>query len=258
MAQDIGGNIGQRIASLAYMVSTRSSSIALGIVTKTDLEKVKVDVKLKTRKGDNVVEYFSCPVVSQSYQGGAQINIPKVGDLVVVLFSKYNIDLHLKTGTTKIDDADEINVKEQNYAIIIGTILSPPELPDLPPRTVPSGIEKGSLPSTPPKPPFNRDPIYHDKDQDWAKKFIKERLEPAEDHQIWYHPYDHEIRMTRHEIHLKHRTGTQIIFRTTGDLEMFIWGKWFAHAKGDIILESESVARMLSYVPPKERPWRLT
>ena len=257
MTQDIGGSIGQRIAQLAFHAATRSSSIGLGIVTRVDMEKIKVDVKLKSKKGTNIVEFFSCPIISQSYQGGGQINIPRVGDLVVILFSKYNVEMQIKNGTLKVNDMDEINVMEQNYAVVIGTLYPIPEDEANEPRSEDSGITESPESTSPPRPPFNRDPIYHDEKVKWSKKFVRERLEPQQDHQIWYHPYDHEIRMTRQEVFIKHKTGTQIIMREPGDLEMYVWRKWNVHARDNIVIESEQIARMLSFVPPKERPFRV-
>jgi hypothetical protein len=275
MAQDIGGNIGQRMVMLAYHAANRNSTISLGIVTKVDLDRIKVDVKLKNTKGDNIIELFACPILSQSYDGGGQINIPRIGDLVVILYSKYNIEKQIKNGGMEVNEIDEINVAEQNYGIVIGTIYPMPTTDATPPRrAIPGEGEPPDLHENPDypikpdwEPRFNRPPVYHagkrnppeeGGSEDRTQRFIRDRLEPHPDHQIWYHPYDHEIRMTKEEIFIKHKTGTQIICRESGDLEIYVWNRLNVHAQNSIVIESEQSAVMLSYVPHKERPWRAT
>ena len=118
-----------------------------------------------------------------------------------------------------------------------------------------SGITESPESTSPPSSPFNRDPIYHDEKVKWSK-FVRDALNPSKIIRSST-SYDHEIRMTRQEVFIKHKTGTQIIMREPGDLEMYVWRKWNVHARDNIVIESEQIARMLSFVPPKERPFRV-
>lgn len=271
MAQDIGGNIGKRVAALAFHVANRSNSISLAVVTKVDYEKLKVDVRLKNTKDTKIVDLYSCPILSQSYSGGGQINIPQINDLVVVLYSKYNIEAQIRKGSLAINNIDEINISEQNYGIVIGTIYPAPESDDpAPPVEEPTPDKyrtEGMIPHAilpDPEPRFNRPPVFHAEkiphpgDEDQMIRFRRDRLEPHKWHQIWYHPYDHEIRLTKQEVYIKHKTGTQIILREPGDLEIYVMKTMNVHACSNITINSEQRAVMNSYVPHKPRPWRIT
>lgn len=257
MTKDIGGNIGARMAGLAFQTIRRANSVALAIVTKVDMDRMKCDVKLKNTKQKEIVKLFSCPVVTQSYAGGCHVMMPRVGDLVVVIFNKYNTEDLIKHGSLKIEKIDEMDLQEQNFGLIIGTVFPLPQDEGNPPDTFDSGNAESPAGSGGEERYFMRPPVYHAEKVEKAKQFVADRLCPKQNHYIWYHPYDHEIRMTREEIHIKHKTGTQIIFREPGDLEIYVWKKMLVHAKNDITIDSEMNARMNSFVPPKKRPYRV-
>jgi hypothetical protein len=197
-----------------------------------------------------------------SYGHSALVVVPKVGDLVMIEYNRKFLEKLLKSGSLKCNKLGEYETYYDQYAIVTGIIFPIPERENMgevdeidskvlsratrPPRPG-SGQEKY----------FMRNPIAHSESVENAKLFIQERMCPEEGDIILYHGNDHEIRLNEREIHLKHRTGSQIIFRENGDIDVYAFRNFHVHAQGNVEINGVIGASLNGDMPKKNRPYRI-
>lgn len=112
----------EQIKKLVDIKLDNINTVALGVVTRVDLSKMRCNVKLKHKIQDNEIELFDVPIALNRFYGSAIIITPKEGDIVLVLFNKYELDEQLK-------NRDVVNVNELlkfnlNYAIVIAGVYT--------------------------------------------------------------------------------------------------------------------------------------
>ena len=108
------------IDSLIKLVESKIDEVntaALGKITKVDLSKLRCNVKLKHRIQGNEIELFDVPVAVPKFHDSSIIVAPKEGDIVLVVFSKYELEEQLKN--KDIVDVNELLKFNINNAVIL-------------------------------------------------------------------------------------------------------------------------------------------
>ncbi|WP_290597031.1 MULTISPECIES: hypothetical protein [unclassified Archaeoglobus] len=98
----------------------RMNTAALGVVTQVDLQKFRCNVKLKNKVHGKEVELFEVPIAVQKFGSGSVIVAPSEGDVVVIIFSKHELEEQLKNN--EIVQVNEILRFGINNAIVIAGI----------------------------------------------------------------------------------------------------------------------------------------
>jgi hypothetical protein len=98
------------------------NTVSFGIVTQVDLSKMRCNVKLKHRIHGNEIELFDVPLAVQKFSDSALIIAPKEGDIVLVLFSKYELEEQIKN--REIVDVNELLKFNLNHACVIAGIFT--------------------------------------------------------------------------------------------------------------------------------------
>ena len=98
------------------------NTVALGIITQVDLQKMRCNVKLKHKIQGNEIELFDVPIAFQKFDESAIIVAPKEGDNVLVVFSKYELEEQLKDES--VVDVNELYLYDINNAIVIGGLYT--------------------------------------------------------------------------------------------------------------------------------------
>jgi len=113
------------IDSLIKLVESKIdeiNTVALGKITKVDLSKLRCNVKLKHKIQGNEIELFDVPVAVPKFHDSMIIVAPKEGDIVLVVFSKYELEEQLKN--KDIVDVNELLKFNINNAIVIAGIYT--------------------------------------------------------------------------------------------------------------------------------------
>lgn len=121
-------NFGQAILNAATRAVDRVNTCRVGILTQVDLPRLRCDVVLKGLTQGQRVELFEVPIAVQGCHGSALIVAPKVGDIVLVAFTKQDLEQQLKTR-----DVVPVNERHQfsiNNAVVIAGLYT---LADTPP-----------------------------------------------------------------------------------------------------------------------------
>lgn len=122
--------IGEKIIKLIDEKLSRLNTVALGIITSVDLSKMRCNVKLKHKIQGQEIELFDVPIACLK-STDKLIYVPvKEGDVVIVLFSKYELEEQLKNKQPV--DVNELLKFNINNAIIFGGIFTLADaIPDL-------------------------------------------------------------------------------------------------------------------------------
>ena len=97
-------------------------TVALGIITQVDLQKPRCNVKLKHKIKGQEIELFDVPIVFPKFHGSSIIFAPHEGDVVLVVFSKYELEEQLKNReTVAVNEIFRFNV---NNAIVIAGVYT--------------------------------------------------------------------------------------------------------------------------------------
>jgi len=96
------------------------NTLAIGKITSVDLATWRANVVLKSRIDGVLVELQNVPIAVQSFTAGSLHIAPAVGDIVLVGFSKYEVQSLL--GDKEIQDVNQRILHNLNHAIIISGI----------------------------------------------------------------------------------------------------------------------------------------
>lgn len=112
----------EQIRKLVDIKLDNLNTVALGIVTQVDLSKMRCNVKLKHKIQGNEIELFDVPIALQKFRGSVIIAAPHEGDVVLVLFSKYELEEQLKNREPV--DVNELFKFNLNNAVVIAGIYT--------------------------------------------------------------------------------------------------------------------------------------
>lgn len=121
-------NLGQAILNAATRAVDRVNTCRVGVLSQVDLPRLRCNVLLKGLLQGQQVELFEVPIAVQAYHGSVLIVAPKVGDVVLVTFTKQDLERQLKTR-----DVVPVNERHQfsiNNAVVIAGLYT---LADTPP-----------------------------------------------------------------------------------------------------------------------------
>ncbi|AIY89883.1 Gp138 family membrane-puncturing spike protein [Geoglobus acetivorans] len=98
------------------------NTVALGIVTQVDNSRLRCNVKLKHKIQGNEIELFDVPIACLRSSVGT-IYVPlREGDVVLVLFSKYELEEQLKNrDTVAVNELLRFNI---NDALVFGGLFT--------------------------------------------------------------------------------------------------------------------------------------
>ena len=98
------------------------NTVALGIVTQVDNSRLRCNAKLKHKVQGNEVELFDVPIACLRSSVG-MIYVPlREGDVVLVLFSKYELEEQLKNrDTVAVNELLRFNI---NDALVFGGVFT--------------------------------------------------------------------------------------------------------------------------------------
>ena len=113
-------SISQKITDLIESRIEKVNTLALGKITKVDLTRWRANVRIKNKIQDNEIELVNVPIALQAFGTGAIHIAPAVGDIVVVGFSKHEIQKQL--GNRDIIPVNELVLHNLNHAVILSGI----------------------------------------------------------------------------------------------------------------------------------------
>ena len=108
-AEPVRKLIDERLASV--------NSVAVGVITKVNLVAWRADVRLKSKIQDCEIELANVPIGLQSFAAGAVHIAPAVGDVVIVGFSKHELQKQLRN--RDVVAVNELVLHNINHAIIL-------------------------------------------------------------------------------------------------------------------------------------------
>lgn len=117
----------EQINKLIEVKISNINTVDVGMVTKVDLQKMKCNVKLKHKIGDNEIELYDVPIALFNFGGAAIISAPSEGDVVLVLFSKFELNELLKN--KNIVKVNELYKFSLNNAVVIAGLLTEADNP---------------------------------------------------------------------------------------------------------------------------------
>jgi len=97
-------------------------TVSLGIITSVDLAKLRCNVKLKHKIRRQEIELFDVPIAFPKFNDCVIAIAPKEGDVVLVVFSKYELEEQLKNREPV--DVNELFKFNINNAIVIAGIYT--------------------------------------------------------------------------------------------------------------------------------------
>jgi len=112
----------EQIRKLIDIKLDNLNTVSLGVITQVDLSKLRCNVKLKHKIQGNEIELFDVPIAVQKFADSSIIVAPKEGDVVIVLFSKYELEEQLKN--KEVVDVNELLKFNINDAIVIAGIYT--------------------------------------------------------------------------------------------------------------------------------------
>jgi hypothetical protein len=125
----------EQIRKLIDIKLDNLNTVALGKITQVDLSKMRCNVKLKHKIQGNEIELFDVPIACLKSSIGMIFVPPKEGDVVIIIFSKYELEEQLKN--REVVDVNELLKFNLNNAIVFGGIFT---LADLIPSIKPDKI----------------------------------------------------------------------------------------------------------------------
>jgi len=130
MSADTSANsatLGQRLLTLSERQVQKVNTIDLVIVKSVDLDTMRADVVLKRKVGGKVIKILGCPVFGLGSSTSSMISIPKDGDVMIIMYAKYELDEQLKRRDTQT--INEMTFFDLNNAFLIGGVFSISTLP---------------------------------------------------------------------------------------------------------------------------------
>ncbi|ADB58529.1 hypothetical protein [Archaeoglobus profundus] len=112
----------EQIKKLIDVKLDNINTVALGIITQVDLKKLRCNVKLKHKIQGNEIELFDVPIACLKSSAGTIVISPAEGDIVLVLFSKYELVEQLKN--KEAVDVNELLKFNLNNAIVFGGLFT--------------------------------------------------------------------------------------------------------------------------------------
>jgi len=114
--------IAEKIRKMIEDLLEDVETVALGIITYVDLTKLRCNVKLKHKIRGQEIELFDVPIAFPKFNDCSVIIAPKEGDVVLVVFSKYELEEQLKNREPV--DVNELLKFNINNAIVIAGIYT--------------------------------------------------------------------------------------------------------------------------------------
>jgi hypothetical protein len=96
------------------------NTLAIGKITSIDLNTWRANVLLKSKIQDATIELRNVPIAVQGFGAGSIHIAPAVNDVVVVGFSKYEMQTQL--GDKDLCDVNERILHNLNHAIILSGV----------------------------------------------------------------------------------------------------------------------------------------
>lgn len=110
----------------------RMNTVSLGIVTSVHLDRQTVDLRLKYSVAGQEIPLFEVPYLYPSYRGSTIAIAPGEGDVVVVIFTKRDLEALLRDRS--IVSVSEESLFDLNNAIVLCGVLTkddpPPDVKD--------------------------------------------------------------------------------------------------------------------------------
>jgi len=120
----------EQIKKLIDVKLDNINTVALGIITQVDLKKLRCNVKLKHKIQGNEIELFDVPFAFPKFNDCSVIIAPKEGDVVLVIFSKYELEEQLKN-REPVDVNELLRFNINNAIIIAGVYTQVDSIPSL-------------------------------------------------------------------------------------------------------------------------------
>lgn len=112
----------EQIRKLIDIKLDNLSTVDIGVITQVDLTKLRCNVKLKHKVQGNEIELFDVPIACLKSSIGMIFVPPSEGDIVLVLFSKYELEEQLKN--KDVVDVNEFLKFNLNNAIVFGGVFT--------------------------------------------------------------------------------------------------------------------------------------
>jgi len=112
----------EQIRKLVDIKLDNINTVCLGKITQVDLYKLRCNVKLKHKIQGNEIELFDVPIACLKASAGTIFIPPAEGDIVLVLFSKYELEEQLKN--KDVVDVNELLKFNLNNAIVFGGVFT--------------------------------------------------------------------------------------------------------------------------------------
>ena len=112
----------EQIRKLIDIKLDNLNTVTLGKITEVDLTKLRCNVKLKNKIQGQEIELFDVPVAVPKFHDSVIILAPKEGDIVLIIFSKYELEEQLKN--KDIVDVNELLKFNLNNAIVLAGIFT--------------------------------------------------------------------------------------------------------------------------------------
>jgi phage baseplate assembly protein gpV len=113
-------SVASKITGLIESRIEKVNTFALGKITKVDLATWCVSIRLKNKIQDNEIELVNVPIALQAFGAGALHIAPAVGDIVLVGFSKYELQKQLRN--RDIVAVNELVQHNLNHAIVLSGV----------------------------------------------------------------------------------------------------------------------------------------
>lgn len=113
-------NYTQNIAELIDRRVAKINALAVGVISKVHLSKWQADVRLKSKIDGQAVELANIPIALQMFAAGSLQIAPAVDDVVIVGFSKHEVQKQLKN--REVVEVNERVLHNLNHAIIMSGV----------------------------------------------------------------------------------------------------------------------------------------
>ena len=120
----------EKIKKLIDVKLDNINTVALGIITQVDLSKMRCNVKLKHKIQGQEIELFDVPIALPKFNDCVIAIAPKEGDVVLVVFSKYELEEQLKN-REPVDVNELLRFNINNAIIIAGVYTQVDSIPSL-------------------------------------------------------------------------------------------------------------------------------
>ena len=113
-------NFAEPVSNLIEDRLEKINTLAVGVITKIDLSKWRADVRLKSMIDGQAVELANIPIALQMFAAGSLTIAPAVNDVVIVGFSKHEVQKQLKN--REVVEVNERVLHNLNHAIIMSGV----------------------------------------------------------------------------------------------------------------------------------------